>query len=220
MKLSKNTLSIIKNFSQINQNLLIKPGNTISTISPSKWIYGEAQVEEDFPVEFPIYDLSELLSVISIFNDPELVFEDSVLYITEGKNKVRYMPSEPNILIVPKSSPKFPANSDVSFELSASTLQQITRAAAVLKVPFVSIIGDGKSVSIIVTDKNNPNSNHLEIQVGDTEYEFSVNLKVELFKMIPESYELHMSSEKRACKLIGTDKMYLLAWETDSTFTK
>lgn len=220
MKLSKQTLAIIKNFSQINSNLLIKPGNTLSTISPSKHLFGEAQIEESFDTEFGIYDLSEWLSVLSIFNDPDVEIDGKVMYITEGKNKVRYISSETAVLISPKTTPKFPADCDVSFELTMANLQQISRAASVLKVPFISIVGNGESITIIVTDKNNPNSNQFQIEVGSTDLEFTVNIKVELLKMMPETYEFNLSAEHRRCKLVGQDKSYQLAWEIDSVFNK
>ena len=220
MKLSKNTLAILKNCSSINSNLMLKAGNTLASISPSKWVYAEYQIEESFPQDFGIYDLHEFISVMSIFDSPELEFDGNVMYISEGKNRVRYGSADAGVLIVPKSSPKFPANPDVCFELSRDNLAQITRAASILKVPFVSIVGDSNTISIVVQDKNNPNSNQFQIEVGETEFTFSVNLKVELMKMMSESYEVCLSAEKRACKLVGEDKLYLLAWETDSTFSK
>ncbi len=219
MKLSKATINIIKNFSLINTNLLIRPGNKLSTISPSGGVYGEAQIEETFDKEFGIYDLSEFLSVISIFNDPDFTFEDRVLHITEGKNRVRYMSADQSVLRFPKGSPKFPADCDISFELSSANLQQITRSAAVLKVPFISVVGKDGVCSIIVTDKSNVNSNQFQLEVGETDLTFSANLKVESMKMISDDYEFYVSSERKACKLVGQDKLYLLAIETDSTFS-
>lgn len=220
MKLSKNTLNIIKNFSLINTNLLIIPGNRLSTLSPVGSVYADAKIEESFDQEFGIYDLNEFLSVISIFNDPDFAFDDKVLHITEGKNKVRYMSADKSVLRFPKGTPKFPADCDISFELTAANLQQITRSAAVLKVPFVSVVGKDGACSIIVTDKSNPNSNQFQIEVGDTAETFSANMKVEYLKMIPDDYEFYISSERKACKMVGEDKMYLIALETDSTFSK
>lgn len=220
MKLSKNTLNIIKNFSLINTNLLIVPGNRLSTISPVGSVYADAKIEESFDQEFGIYDLNEFLSVISIFNDPDFTFDDKVLHITEGKNKVRYMSADKSILRFKTGTPKFPADCDISFELTAANLQQITRSAAVLKVPFVSVVGKDGACSIIVTDKSNPNSNQFQIEVGDTSETFVANMKVEYLKMIPDDYEVYISSERKACKMVGEDKMYLIALETDSSFSK
>ncbi len=220
MKLSKATLNIIKNFSTINTNLMIRKGNKLSTLSPSGSVYGEAHIEETFDHDFGIYDLGEFLSVISIFNEPEFEFNERVLNISEGKNRVRYMSADSSILRFPKGTPKYPAESDISFDLSNSNLQQITRSAAVLKVPYVSIVGKDGICSIIVTDKTNPNSNQFQIEVGDTTSEFVANIKVESMKMIADNYEFHISTQqKAACKLIGQDKMYMLALETDSTFS-
>ena len=219
MKLSKETLSIIKNFSSINGNLYITPGNVLYTISPSKFIYAEAKIAETFDAPFGIYDLSELLSIHAIFGDPELEFDGNTLYISEGKLRVRFQSAEQKMLIYPKSPNAFPSDPDVSFQMPTAMLQQVIRSASILKAPFVSIVGDGSKFSIVVTDKENVNGNSLQIEIGDTEHVFNINMKAELFKMMPEDYTVCISGKRKACKLEGHNKMYMLAWETDSTFT-
>jgi hypothetical protein len=220
MQLSKETLAIIKNFASINQNLLIKPGNILYTLSPTKWIYAEAKIAETFDDTFGIYDLNELLSIHSIMNNPELTFDGNTLYISEDKLKVRFQSAEHSVLIYPKNPNHFPADAEVTFDLSSGMLQQIIRSASILKAPFVSIVGDGTKFGITVTDKNNVNANQLHIEIGQTEHVFSVNLKAELFKMMPDDYEFALSSTRKACKISGNDRLYMLAWETDSAFQK
>ena len=83
MKLSNETVTVLKNFSTINQNLVIKMGSEISTMSAMKNIVAKAKVKEDFPQEFAIYDLNEFLSAISLFSKPELEFENDFVMITE-----------------------------------------------------------------------------------------------------------------------------------------
>lgn len=218
MKLSKNTLSLIKNFSTINTNLLIQPGNLIRTISPSRHIYAEATIEETFTNQFGIYDLSELLSVISIFDSPELNFESNALYIEEGKNKVRYLASETSILIAPDKSLKMPPECAESFLLSAANLQQVTRAASVLKVPNISMIGSDGKLSLVATDITNPNTNQFAIDIGTTELvDFNVVVDVSLLKLMPEDYEVQIYPTKSAVKFVGTDKTYVIAWDKNAT---
>ena len=100
MRLSKETLNILKNFATINSNILIKPGNTLKTISPGKNIYAEAKVTEEFDTDVPIWDLNKFLGVVSMFNNPDLEFNDSHVDISNGKSAVRYYYSAPSLLIV------------------------------------------------------------------------------------------------------------------------
>jgi hypothetical protein len=44
--ISKDTLNILKNFSGINSNLYVKPGSKLTTMSPTKNIMAEVEVEE------------------------------------------------------------------------------------------------------------------------------------------------------------------------------
>ena len=84
MKLSSETVSVLKNFSTINQNLVIKEGSSISTMSAMKNIVSRAEVSETFPRQFAIYDLNEFLSALSLFSEPDLDFQDDFVVITEN----------------------------------------------------------------------------------------------------------------------------------------
>lgn len=217
MKLTKETLGILKNYATINTNILLKPGSLLQTKSPNNTIYSEAKVEEVFPTEFGIYDLNEFLGVLSIFNDPELTFNDRSLTISEGKNKIHYLPADAEVLIAPKGAPKLPVP-EVEFELSAQSLQQIIKASAALKVPFMTIHSKDGNIEILVHDKANPNSNKFQLELGTTEHEFNVHVKVESLKMLPDTYTLQVTS-KKICLFKSATKSYLLACEADSTFT-
>ena len=67
MKLSKETLSVLKNFATINGNILIKSGDRLSTISAQKNVMASVSVKETFDRDFGIYDLNEFLGVYSLF---------------------------------------------------------------------------------------------------------------------------------------------------------
>ena len=79
MKLNSGTLNVLKNFATINQNLMIKEGSTITTMSAMKNIVAKASVEETFPKQIAIYDLNEFLSSTSLFKQPVIDFEDNNL---------------------------------------------------------------------------------------------------------------------------------------------
>ena len=102
MKLSEKTLNILKNFSSINQSILVKQGNQLRTISVAKNILAEAEIKEDFPRDFAIYDLNQFLNGLSLHQDPEMDFSpDSYVNIREGKRRVKYFYADPNVIISP-----------------------------------------------------------------------------------------------------------------------
>ena len=218
MKLSKTTVNLLRNFSSINTNLLITPGKSIMTVAANKTAFAKADVEEEFDVAFGIYDLSEFLGVLSIFENPELTFGERSLTISDGKNRIRYMPADAEVLIFPKKEPKFSANPEAEFVLTSQHLQQIIKASSVLKVPFMTIKGDGSKIVVLVHDKSNPNTNQVSIDVEvDTDKTFDLHIKVDSLKMIPEDYKVLVSSAK-TCKFIGDKKTYLVTGEIDSSF--
>ena len=102
MKLSKNTFSILKNFSSLNSNILVKEGNVLKTLTPAKNVMAEATVEEDFATQFGIWDLGKFLGTISLFSDPDFEFEEGYVSIKGSNNSlIKYFYSEPSLLTVP-----------------------------------------------------------------------------------------------------------------------
>lgn len=217
MKISKETLTIIKNFATVNTNMLIREGNELTTMGNDKALVAAATVAETFPCSFGIYDLNEFLGVLSIFNDPDVSFTEKEMTIGEGRNRIRYLPADAEIIIKPKSKPKFPADAEVQFKLEAGELSQIIKSASVLKSPTVSFVGDGSTIVVKVHDKNNVNSNCFSIEKGDTEHTFNINVRVDLFKMLNEDYDVSLSS-KKMCQFAGNGKTYWVMAEADSTF--
>lgn len=217
MKLSKQTINVLRNLAGINTNLLISPGNRLMTIAANRTMFAAVTVEETFNSKFGIYDLNELLGVLSIFNDPDMEFTDRMLTISEGKNRIRYMPANESVLSFPTKEPKFPESPDASFVLSAQHLSQIIKAASVLKVPVVTVKGDGTKIVVLVHDKTNPNSNQFIIDVEeDTDRVFDMHVKVEYLKMLHENYTVFVSFNK-ILKFVGENKVYVVTCELDSS---
>jgi hypothetical protein len=218
MKLSKETTAIFKNFAQVNNNLLLKEGNKISTISAQKNVMSDATVAETFPETFGIYDLNEFLGAMSLFNDPELDFTEKFVTIKEGSRRIKFYGAEPSVLTAPTKSINFP-EAEVNFTLTASMLEMIKRTASVLRSEDISIIGDGTVLDIQVGDKKNASSNSFSEPVGATDKTFHVNLKVDNLKMLPGDYAVSISSKKISrFKSITGDLVYYVAVEADSTF--
>ena len=195
MKLTTETISVLKNFSTINANLMVKSGSSLSTMSAMKNIVAKADVTEEFPSDFAIYDLNEFLSALSLFGKPDLEFGNDFVIITEeGTSKsLKYWYSDPSVVTTPSKEISMPST-ELTFNLSSDTLNEITKAAAVIGVPDMALAG-GK---LMVTDKKNSTANAYEtsLDVGDVAAEYKFWFKVENLKVMPGAYDVEVSSKK------------------------
>lgn len=217
MKLSKETVALIKNFAGINSNLLLKQGNKLATISAQKNVMADATTNETFP-DFAIYDLNEFLGAMSLFEDPELDFQDKYVSISQGNMKIKFFAADASVLVAPQKAITFP-EAEIDFRMSAAMLNMIHKTASVLRAADVSIVGDGSKITAVVGDKKNASGNSFSEPVGDTDKTFKVNLKVENLKMLPGDYDISISSKKISrFKSPNSDLVYYVAVEADSTF--
>ena len=195
MKLSNDTVDVLKNFSNINQNILVKEGTKIRTMSTMKNILGEADIAESFPKEFGIYDLNEFLGVLTLTNDPEIEFNhDSYLTIRGGHSKVQYFFSDPSILVTPPDTFNAP-ETDVAFTVTKEAMANVSKASAVMQLPDLVFTGTSQGVTMAVTDLKNTTSNQFEESwehTGDKAFQF--NYKIENLKMIPGNYDVDVST--------------------------
>jgi hypothetical protein len=209
---------VLKNFSTINQNLVIKEGSDIATMSAMKNIVAKAKVEEDFTKEFAIYDLNEFLSALSLFGTPDLDFQDDYVVITEegSAKSLKYWYSDPSVVTTPTKDITMPSN-EVKFDFSSDSLAEITRAASVIGAPDM-VLENGK---LRVTDKKNTTANDYatELDVPDSDVKYKFWFKVENLKLIPGSYGVEVSS-KNISKFSNTniDIEYFIALEPESSY--
>ena len=221
MKLSDNTLTILKNFAGINQSILVKKGNKLRTISIAKNILAEAEISEEFPRDFAIYDLNQFLNGLSLHSDPDLDFaEDSYITIREGKRRVKYFYADPNVIISPPEKEIKLPSEDVCFQLETGSLEKLVKAAGVYQLPDISAIGDAGVIRLVVRDKKNDTSNEYSIVVGETDEQFTFNFKVEnISKIVSGAYNVVVSS-KLLSQFTNTkhNLCYYIALEPDSTF--
>jgi hypothetical protein len=220
MKLSEKTLNILKNFSSINQSILVKQGNQLRTISVAKNILAEAEIKEDFPRDFAIYDLNQFLNGLSLHQDPEMDFSpDSYVNIREGKRRVKYFYADPNVIISPPEKAIQLPSQDVCFQLDSVTLEKLLKAAAVYQLPDLCAVGEAGVIKLVVRDKKNDTSIEYAEVVGETDKEFTFNFKIENIKIIPGVYDVVVSA-KLLSKFTNSnhDLKYYIALEPDSTF--
>ena len=220
MKLSDKTLTLLKNFSSINQSILFKQGSSLKTISVMKNILAEATIEEDLPTDFGIYDLNQFLNGLGLHQHPDLDFTNQGhVVIREGKSRTKYFFADPNVIVTPPDKEITLPSEDVSFELSTSQLDKLLKAAAIYQLPDLAVIGEAGVVKIVVRDKKNDTSNDFSIVVGETESEFSFNFKVENIKILPGTYDVVVCKQllsRFTCQ--DYDLKYFIALEPDSKF--
>ena len=221
MKLSEKTVNLLMNFAGINQSILFKKGNKLRTMSVMKNILAEAEVEEEFPKDFAIYDLVQFLNGVSLYTNPQIEFTtDSNLTIREGKDrKTKYFFADPSVVVAPPEKSIALPTEDVCFSLDSDQLASLMKASAVYQLPDLCAVGEAGVVKLVVRDKKNDTSNEYSINVGTTDAEFSLNFKVENIKILPGTYEV-VISEKLLSRFVNTNYnlTYYIALEPDSTF--
>ncbi len=220
MKLSDSTLTLLKNFSNINQSILFKQGKSLRTISVMKNILAEATINEELPKDFGIYDLNQFLNGLALHNNPDLDFtNDNYVVIREGRSRSKYFFADPNVIICPPDKSIELPTEDVSFELKTEQLDKLLKAAGIYQLPDLSAIGEDGVVKLVVRDKKNETSNDFAVVVGETEGNFVFNFKVENIKLIPGSYDVVVSQKllsKFTCR--EHDLTYYIALEPDSSY--
>lgn len=216
MKFSKETLAILKNFAQINGNLLIKPGSTLSTISAAAGIFATANVSEKFTEEFGIYDTNEFLAAMSLFTDPDITFTKKVATLKEGKQAIKFYSADASVLKTPPNGVKFPSV-DVKFVLSAEHLNMIIKTGGVLRSNDVTFKGEDGTLTAIVGDKTNDTANSYQLDLGETDKEFTAHFNIDNFKFVPAAYDVEFCA-KRIARFTSADISYIVVMDAESTF--
>jgi len=220
MKLSEKTLTLLKNFSNINQSILFKQGSSLRTMSVMKNILAEATIDEDLPTDFGIYDLGQFLNGLALHTRPELDFQnEGFVYIKEGSMRSKYFFADPKVIVTPPEKEITLPSEDVSFTLSTDQLDKLLKAAGIYQLPDLTVVGKNGVVKIQVRDRKNDTSNDFAIIVGETDDTFSFNFKVENIKILPGTYDV-VVSKKLLSRFTSQNYnlKYYIALEPDSTF--
>ena len=220
MKLSDRTVNLLRNFSTINQSILFKQGTKLRTISVMKNILAEANVDEDFPQEFGVYDLGQFLNSLSLFQEPELNFTgESFVTVKEGKQRSKYFFADPSVIVSPPEKTISLPSVDVEFTLKSAQLDRLLKAAGVYHLTDLSVVGNGKEIKMVVSDRKNDTSNDFSIVVGETTKTFGLHFKVENIKIVPGTYEVKISKKLLSqFKSSEYDLTYYIALEPDVTW--
>ena len=227
MNLSNETVSVLKNFASINQNLVIKSGNNISTMSAMKNIVASAEVKETFPTEFAIYDLNEFLASVSLFNNPSLDFKDDFVVMTEdgsASKTLKYWYSDPSVVTTVTKEITMP-ECEVSFTLQYDLLSNVQKAAAIIGVPDMVLEGMDSGIALLkVTDKKNATANDYAVKIDvnnddGKNHPYKFWFKVENLKLLSGTYDIGVSS-KNISHFVNTNVgiQYWIALEPESKY--
>jgi hypothetical protein len=220
-KLSTQTIDILKNFSGINSNLVVKAGEPLSTISAAKNIMAIAEISESFETGFGIYDLNEFISMLSLMQDPELEFSADSVVFKSGKTKATYRFADESILTSPKNKINMP-NADLSVSISSDILAQVRKAAGVLGHTTMSIRGNDGVVTLSVVDPKNSAANTFSVTLDEDNYQkasFDLQFLIANLKLLQGDYAVNISSKLIShWKHASQDVQYYIALENTSTF--
>lgn len=195
MKISKNTIEVLKNFASINSNILIRKGDLISTISTGKNIFAKAKITENFDREFAIYDLNTLLATISLADDTDIELLDECLKIDIDSGTLEYYYSDPKVVLAAPDK-DIEVDNYYQFNLSEDTLSTVFKTAAVSQATMLTVVGDGTNVKLKVGDPTAPKSNNYQKIIGSSDKVFTAHLPIETLKIIPDEYAVTISTKK------------------------
>lgn len=215
MKLSKRTLAVLKNFSTINQSILVKPGNTIDTISNVKDIYAKTELDETFEKEFAIYDLNEFLGVVSLFEDPEFEFgDDSVIISDDTASQKYYYADKAIITSAPDNGVTLPSV-EVNKTLSKENLQRLVKAATINNAQDITFSEEG----VVVHDKSVPTSNKFTIeQKEESTAKYSLSISVDKLKFLIDDYDISICAKGLARFEGAGGVSYFVALQPQGTY--
>jgi gp45 sliding clamp, C terminal len=193
MKLSENTLSVLKNFSSINSGIVLQKGNLQKTISPEKSILVEAEIEDVLPEQFGIYDLNQFLGNVSTLNNPELTFSENSVLMNDGEITFNYYSCSTNLIVSPPDKELKLKQVDVSFTLTNANLTKLLRLAAMNNLTHLSVVGKNGEIRLQTHEKANDTSNYASFKLNDYNGEdFTASFKVENIKLIPGDYDVEI----------------------------
>ena len=216
MKLSENTLAVLKNFASINSGVVLSSGKAQRTISPEKSILVEATIDDDIPTQFGIYDLNQFLGNLTTLRNPELTFSKDGVTLDDGELSFEYRACAANLIITPPEKELVLKNVDVKFSLPNDTLQKLIKVATMNSLPNLSVVGKNGQLLLKIHEKANDTSNSGTIKIGDyAGQDFTASFKTDNLKLLPNDYnvEIQKGAFAKFENASGTLK-YFIALET------
>lgn len=192
MKLSQDTITVLKNFATINKSIMIDPGNALSTtLEFHQSVMAYAEVSETFDTSFPIFDLHQFLNIFAMFEDPDLrMVEGRKAIISEGKSVVNYTFAESHMIKTRMPTDIKPQRTVASFEMKAHQLSSLIKAAAIMQLNDILVEGKNGKITIGALNANNSSSNTYKIEVGETDASFYALYQFANFRQLIRDYKV------------------------------
>tara|TARA_R100000951_G_scaffold43506_2_gene36730 strand:- start:1752 stop:2420 length:669 start_codon:yes stop_codon:yes gene_type:complete len=220
MNISKNTIDLLKNYSTINPSVYVKRGNVISTISPQKTIMSFCEVEETFPENFAIYELSRFLGVVSLFEDPSYEFMEEKVKIKSNMHSVSYRYAEPSMIITPpEKAIVLPEDNNTELSVSWSDIQKVMRGASILSKPQIRFSVQRSKIFMEAVDTKDASGDNYSIVVQEHGEDVDIKemdyiFKIENMKLIEGDYQIALSPKGLArFKCVTKPITYFIALE-------
>lgn len=219
MKFSERTLTILKSFSGINKSILMREGSVLKTITPEKTLIAIANIPDTIPSEACIYDMSRFLSILSLYNEPDVEFHDKYFIISEGRRRTKYVYADVSMIHTPPEKEISIPSEDVVVDVKWDDLQSVLKAAGVLQFSEVAFVGAGGKCYLKAIDSSTENADDFDVEIGETGDTFKIVIKTDNLKLLPQDYRVTLCS-KGISEFRGKDVTYFVAIDSKSTYNK
>ena len=219
MKFSNETLTVLKSFTAINKSILLSSGNVLKTITPEKTLIAIADITDEIPSDACIYDLSRFLSILSLYNDPDVEFFDKYFIISEGKRRTKYVFADLSMIHTPPEKEITIPSADVTVSVTEGDLSSVLKAAGVLQFSEIAFVGEGGKCYLKAIDSSNNGADDFGIEIGETVDDFQIIIKTDNLKLMPLDYEVTLCS-KGISEFKGKGVTYFVAIDSKSTYNK
>ena len=217
MMLDVKTLQVLKNFSLINPSIIFKPGQVVSTISPGKTVMAKAKVATTFEKQFAIYDLIRFISAVTMFEDAEVELGETAATIGKGKEKIRFIYSEPSLITAPPEREIHIGEPDIEFELTNDMLTRILKAMPVVGAPEIAVTGRDGTIYLEAIDSKVSGKSSYQVEVGPTDKNFQMVFSADNIKLLPLDYKVSIS-KRGISHFKSEDVEYWITLEANSRF--
>ena len=219
MKFSERTLTILKSFAGINKSILMREGSVLKTITPEKTLIAIANIPDEIPSEACIYDMSRFLSILSLYEDPDVEFNDKYFIISEGRRRTKYIYADISMIHTPPEKEISIPSEDVVVDVKWDDLQSVLKAAGVLQFSEVAFVGESGKCYLKAIDSSTENADDFDVEIGDTDDTFKIIIKTDNLKLLPQDYRVTLCS-KGISEFRGKDVTYYVAIDSKSTYNK
>lgn len=216
MKFSNETIEVLQNFSLINPSIVFNEGKQLRTMAPTKGCVAYADITDELPSSFGVFNLSQFLSVVSLFETPEFTILDRSMVISEGKESINFVFADPSMIITPPDKEITMPTPEIEFDMPVDLLKRITKAASTLGSPELAVRGDGTDIFFETVNVKNTADNSYSVKIGESDKKFKMIFLIDNVKIMQKDYKVSISS-KGISKWAAEGLTYYITTEAKSS---